>query len=136
MTVLPMLVIIGLWIFFIRQMQVGGGKAMSFGKSRARVFLKEQGKKVTFKDVAGIEESKEEVTEIIEFLRDPQKFTKLGDYAAYLDSVARGQPKAAEASGRRQNRGRARFLRSRKAGSERRPAPDSTVRNAMQFLVR
>jgi cell division protease FtsH len=78
MTVLPMLVIIGLWIFFIRQMQVGGGKAMSFGKSRARVFLKDQGGKVTFKDVAGIEESKEEVTEIIEFLRDPQKFTKLG----------------------------------------------------------
>jgi cell division protease FtsH len=77
-TWLPMLVIIGLWIFFIRQMQVGGGKAMSFGKSRARVFLKDQGKKVTFKDVAGIEESKEEVTEIIEFLRDPQKFTKLG----------------------------------------------------------
>jgi len=78
MTVLPMLVIIGLWIFFIRQMQVGGGKAMSFGKSRARVFLKDQGKKVTFKDVAGIEESKDEVTEIIEFLKDPQKFTKLG----------------------------------------------------------
>jgi cell division protease FtsH len=78
MTLLPLLVIIGLWIFFIRQMQVGGGKAMSFGKSRARVFLKDQGKKVTFKDVAGIEESKEEVTEIIEFLKDPQKFTKLG----------------------------------------------------------
>jgi cell division protease FtsH len=78
MTVIPMIVIIGLWIFFIRQMQVGGGKAMSFGKSRARVFLKDQGKKVTFKDVAGIEESKEEVTEIIEFLKDPQKFTKLG----------------------------------------------------------
>ena len=56
-TGLPILVIIGLWIFFIRQMQVGGGKAMSFGKSRARVFLKDQGKKVTFKDVAGIEES-------------------------------------------------------------------------------
>lgn len=77
-TGLPILVIIGLWIFFIRQMQVGGGKAMSFGKSRARVFLKDQGKKVTFNDVAGIEESKEEVTEIIEFLKDPQKFTKLG----------------------------------------------------------
>jgi cell division protease FtsH len=72
------LLLIGVWIFFMRQMQVGGGKAMSFGKSRARVFLKDQGKKVTFKDVAGIEESKEEVTEIIEFLKDPQKFTKLG----------------------------------------------------------
>ncbi len=77
-TGLPMLLLIGLWIFFIRQMQIGGGKAMSFGKSRARIFLKDQGKKVTFKDVAGIEESKEEVTEIIEFLKDPQKFTKLG----------------------------------------------------------
>jgi cell division protease FtsH len=72
------LLLIGVWIFFMRQMQIGGGKAMSFGKSRARVFLKDQGKKVTFKDVAGIEESKEEVTEIIEFLKDPQKFTKLG----------------------------------------------------------
>jgi len=78
MTGLPMIVIIGLWIFFMRQMQAGGGKVMSFGKSRARVFLKDQGKKVTFQDVAGIEESKEEVTEIIEFLKDPQKFTKLG----------------------------------------------------------
>jgi len=75
---LIILVLVGVWIFFMRQMQIGGGKAMSFGKSRARVFLKDQGKKVTFKDVAGIEESKEEVTEIIEFLRDPQKFTKLG----------------------------------------------------------
>jgi cell division protease FtsH len=72
------LVLIGVYIFFMRQMQIGGGKAMSFGKSRARIFLKDQGKKVTFKDVAGIEESKEEVTEIIEFLKDPQKFTKLG----------------------------------------------------------
>ena len=72
------LLLIGVWIFFMRQMQIGGGKAMSFGKSRARVFLKDQGKKVTFKDVAGIEESKDEVTEIIEFLKDPQKFTKLG----------------------------------------------------------
>ncbi|RLB07451.1 MAG: cell division protein FtsH, partial [Deltaproteobacteria bacterium] len=75
---LPMLLLIGVWIFFMRQMQIGGGKAMSFGKSRARVFLKDQGKRVTFKDVAGIEESKEEVSEIIEFLKDPQKFTKLG----------------------------------------------------------
>ncbi|OGP92273.1 MAG: cell division protein FtsH [Deltaproteobacteria bacterium RBG_16_54_18] len=72
------LLLIGVYIFFMRQMQIGGGKAMSFGKSRARVFLKDQGKKVTFKDVAGIEESKDEVTEVIEFLRDPQKFTKLG----------------------------------------------------------
>lgn len=75
---MPMLLLIGVWIFFMRQMQVGGGKAMSFGKSRARIFLKDQGKKVTFRDVAGIEESKEEVSEIIEFLREPQKFTRLG----------------------------------------------------------
>lgn len=75
---LIILLLVGVWIFFMRQMQIGGGKAMSFGKSRARVFLKDQGKKVTFKDVAGIEESKDEVTEIIEFLKDPQKFTKLG----------------------------------------------------------
>jgi len=74
----PILVLIGLWIFFMRQMQVGGGKAFSFGRSRARMFTKDQGKRVTFKDVAGIEESKEEVSEIIEFLKDPQKFTKLG----------------------------------------------------------
>lgn len=72
------LLIVGIWIFFMRQMQIGGGKAMSFGKSRARVFLKDQGKKVTFQDVAGIDESKEEVREIIEFLKDPQKFTRLG----------------------------------------------------------
>jgi cell division protease FtsH len=72
------LLIVGVYIFFMRQMQIGGGKAMSFGKSRARVFLKDEGKKVTFQDVAGINESKEEVTEIIEFLKDPQKFTKLG----------------------------------------------------------
>jgi cell division protease FtsH len=75
---LVILLFVGLYIFFMRQMQAGGGKAMSFGKSRARVFLKDQGKKVTFQDVAGINESKEEVTEIIEFLKDPQKFTKLG----------------------------------------------------------
>ncbi len=74
----PILVLIGLWIFFMRQMQAGGGKAFSFGRSRARMFTKDQGKRVTFKDVAGIEESKEEVREIIEFLKDPQKFTKLG----------------------------------------------------------
>ena len=75
---LPMLLLIGVWIFFMRQMQAGGGKAMSFGKSKARLFLKDEGKRVTFQDVAGIDESKEEVREIIEFLREPQKFTRLG----------------------------------------------------------
>ncbi|MBU0673460.1 MAG: ATP-dependent zinc metalloprotease FtsH [Proteobacteria bacterium] len=73
----PMLLLIGVWIFFMRQMQVGGGKAMSFGKSRARLMNREE-IKVTFEDVAGIEEAKEELSEIIDFLKDPKKFTKLG----------------------------------------------------------
>jgi cell division protease FtsH len=74
----PMLLLIGVWIFFMRQMQMGGkGGALSFGKTRAK--LREEGEtKVTFKDVAGIDEAKEELEEIIDFLRDPQKFTKLG----------------------------------------------------------
>jgi cell division protease FtsH len=73
----PMLLLIGVWIFFMRQMQVGGGKALSFGKSRARL-MTEVHEKVTFDDVAGIDEAKEELHEIIEFLRDPRKFTRLG----------------------------------------------------------
>ena len=74
---LPMILLLGLWIFFMRQMQSGGNKALSFGKSRARL-LSSQQKKVTFKDVAGVDEAKEELHEIIEFLREPQKFQKLG----------------------------------------------------------
>jgi cell division protease FtsH len=73
----PMLILIGVWIFFMRQMQTGGGKAMSFGKSRARL-LSDTQEKVTFKDVAGIDEAKEELSEIVEFLRDPKRFTRLG----------------------------------------------------------
>jgi len=73
----PMLLLIGVWIFFMRQMQVGGGKALSFGKSRARLMTDSQ-EKVTFEDVAGIDEAKDELQEIIEFLRDPRKFTRLG----------------------------------------------------------
>ncbi len=73
----PMIVLIGVWIFFMRQMQAGGGKAMSFGKSRARL-QSDQMKKVTFEDVAGIDEAKEELGEIIDFLREPKKFTRLG----------------------------------------------------------
>ncbi|MGH7394674.1 MAG: ATP-dependent metallopeptidase FtsH/Yme1/Tma family protein, partial [Candidatus Methylomirabilales bacterium] len=74
---LPMLVFIGIWIFFMRQMQGGGAKALSFGKSRARLLTEKQNK-VTFADVAGVEEATEELQEIIEFLKDPQKFQKLG----------------------------------------------------------
>jgi cell division protease FtsH len=74
---LPTLLLIGIWIFFMRQMQSGGGKAMSFGKSKARLMTDKQ-KKVTFNDVAGIDEAKAELQEIIDFLRDPKKFTRLG----------------------------------------------------------
>jgi cell division protease FtsH len=73
----PMLLLIGVWIFFMRQMQVGGGKALSFGKSKARLMSDSQ-EKVTFEDVAGVEEAKEELHEIVEFLRDPKRFTRLG----------------------------------------------------------
>lgn len=73
----PMLLLIGVWIFFMRQMQAGGGKALSFGKSRARL-ISDKTHKVTFDDVAGIEESKEELAEIVSFLKDPKKFTRLG----------------------------------------------------------
>ncbi len=73
----PILLIIGFWVFFMRQVQSGGNKALSFGKSRAKLSSSTQ-KKVTFKDVAGVEEPKEELQEIIEFLREPQKFQKLG----------------------------------------------------------
>jgi cell division protease FtsH len=73
----PLLLIMGIWIFMLRQMQAGGNKALSFGKSRAKL-LNNQQKRVTFKDVAGVDEAKEELQEIIEFLKEPQKFQKLG----------------------------------------------------------
>lgn len=73
----PMLLLIGVWIFFMRQMQSGGGKAMSFGKSRARL-ITDKSKKVTFADVAGVNEAKAELEEVIDFLKDPKKYTKLG----------------------------------------------------------
>ena len=73
----PMLLLVGVWLFFMRQMQIGGGKALSFGKSKAKILTKEL-HQITFENVAGIEEAKGELEEIISFLRDPKKFTKLG----------------------------------------------------------
>jgi cell division protease FtsH len=74
---LPLILIIAMFLFIMRQVQVGGGKAMSFGKSKARL-LSESKKKVTFKDVAGVEEAKDELQEIVNFLKDPKKYTRLG----------------------------------------------------------
>ena len=74
----PMIVLVGVWIFFMRQMHMGGAKAMSFGKSKAKMMAEDNKKKITFKDVAGIEEATEELEEIVDFLSDPQKFTRLG----------------------------------------------------------
>lgn len=73
----PMLLLIGVWVFFMRQMQGGAGRAMSFGRSRARMLNQEQGK-VTFDDVAGVDEAKEELSEVVDFLSNPRKFTRLG----------------------------------------------------------
>ncbi len=73
----PMLLLIGVWVFFMRQMQGGKGGAMGFGRSKAKLLSEARGK-VTFNDVAGIEEAKEEVEEIVEFLKDPRKFRRLG----------------------------------------------------------
>jgi cell division protease FtsH len=74
---LPMVLIIGVWFFFIRQMQAGSGKAMGFGKSKAKLLTEKQGR-VTFEDVAGVDEAKEDLVEVVDFLKDPQKFQRLG----------------------------------------------------------
>src|SRR5215813_14964516 len=87
----PLLFIIAIWIFMLRQMQSGGNKALSFGKSRAKL-LNNQQKRVTFKDVAGVEEAKEELQEIIEFLKEPQKFQKLGGRIPFF-VLMRGPPR-------------------------------------------
>jgi cell division protease FtsH len=74
---IPMLLLIGVWVLFMRQMQTGGTKAMSFGRSKARLMTQDK-MKVTFADVAGVDEAKEELEEIIEFLKEPKRFTVLG----------------------------------------------------------
>src|SRR4029453_17027086 len=73
----PMLLLIGVWVFFMRQMQSGGGRAMGFGKSRARMLTEKQGR-VTFEDVAGVAEANGEIEEVVEYLKDPGKFARLG----------------------------------------------------------
>ena len=73
----PMLLLIGVWVFFLRQMQSGGGKAMGFGKSKAKLLTERQGR-ITFEDVAGVDEAKDDLKEIVDFLKDPQKFQRLG----------------------------------------------------------
>ena len=102
-SVLPVLLFLGLWIYMTRQMQGGAGKAMGFGKSKAKLLTEAQGR-VTFEDVAGVDEAKEDLQEIVEFLRDPQKFQKLGG------RIPRGRA-AGRPSGHRQD-----FDRSRGGG--------------------
>ena len=101
----PFVLLLAFWIFMMRQMQSGGNKALSFGKSRARLHSSQQ-KKVTFKDVAGVEEAKEELQEIIEFLREPQKFQKLGGRipkGCAADRASRHRQDAAGARHRRRS---------------------------------
>ena len=99
----PMLLLIGVWIFFMRQMQSGGGRAMGFGKSNAKLLTERQGR-VTFEDVAGVDEAKSELQEIVEFLRDPQKFQRLGGRIPH--GALAGRP-----AGHRQDAARARHRR-------------------------
>ena len=101
----PMLLLIAVWIFFMRQMQSGGGRAMGFGKSKAKLLTERHGR-VTFDDVAGVDEAKEDLQEIVEFLRDPQKFQKLGGRiprGALLGRPSRHRQDAARARHRRRS---------------------------------
>ncbi len=101
---LPTLLLIGVWVFFIRQMQSGGGKAMGFGKSKAKLLTERHGR-VTFEDVAGVDEAKEDLQEIVEFLKDPHKFQRLGGKIPKGCAARRSSRHRQDASGTR-HRGR------------------------------
>src|SRR5439155_1132172 len=127
----PMLLFIGVWIFFMRQMQGGGAKALSFGKARARLISEKQNK-VTFQDVAGVDEAKEELREIIDFLKDPQKFQKLGGKipkGVLLDGPpGRARPRAAPPGPLRPAGRRAAAGRQGARGDPARPRPAHPAR--------